>query len=57
MQKQTSEEKEELLKRHAKQIKKYHKDAEKKEPLVNENEIAEVVSCLDKNPCEKINGR
>ena len=48
------EEKEELLKRHAKQIKKYHKDAEKKEPLVNENEIAEVVSSWTKIPVKKI---
>ena len=47
------EEKEELLKRHAKQIKKYHKDAEKKEPLVNENEIAEVVSSWTKNTAQK----
>lgn len=48
------EEKEELLKRHAKQIKKYHKDAEKKEPLVNENEIAEVVSSWTKIPVKKL---
>ena len=48
------EEKEELLKRHAKQIKKYHKDAEKKEPLVNENEIAEVVSSWIKIPVKKL---
>ena len=48
------EEKEELLKRHAKQIKKYHKDAEKKEPLVNENEIAEVVSSWTKIPAKKL---
>ena len=48
------EEKEELLKRHAKQIKKYHKDAEKKEPLVNENEIAEVVSSWKKIPVKKL---
>ena len=47
-------EKEELLKRHAKQIKKYHKDAEKKEPLVNENEIAEVVSSWTKIPVKKL---
>ena len=45
---------EELLKRHAKQIKKYHKDAEKKEPLVNENEIAEVVSSWTKIPVKKL---
>ncbi len=48
------EEKEELLKKHAKQIKKYHKDAEKKEPLVNENEIAEVVSSWTKIPVKKL---
>ena len=48
------EEKEELLKRHAKQIKKYHKDAEKKEPLINENEIAEVVSSWTKIPVKKL---
>jgi ATP-dependent Clp protease ATP-binding subunit ClpC len=48
------EEKEELLKRHAKQIKKYHKDAEKKEPLVNKNEIAEVVSSWTKIPVKKL---
>ena len=48
------EKKEELLKRHAKQIKKYHKDAEKKEPLVNENEIAEVVSSWTKIPVKKL---
>lgn len=48
------EEKEELLKRHEKQIKKYHKDAEKKEPLVNENEIAEVVSSWTKIPVKKL---
>lgn len=48
------EEKEELLKRHAKQIKKYHKDAEKKDPLVNENEIAEVVSSWTKIPVKKL---
>ena len=48
------EEKEELLKRHAKQIKKYHKDAEKKEPLVNENEIAEVVSSWTKKKEKKL---
>ena len=48
------EEKEELIKRHAKQIKKYHKDAEKKEPLVNENEIAEVVSSWTKIPVKKL---
>ena len=48
------EEKEELLKRHAKHIKKYHKDAEKKEPLVNENEIAEVVSSWTKIPVKKL---
>ena len=48
------EEKEELLKRHAKQIKKYHKDAEKKEPLVDENEIAEVVSSWTKIPVKKL---
>ena len=48
------EEKEELLKRHAKQIKKYHKDAEKKEPLVNENEIAEVVSSWTNIPVKKL---
>lgn len=48
------EEKEELLKRHAKQIKKYHKDAEKKEPLVNENEIAEAVSSWTKIPVKKL---
>ena len=45
------EEKEELLKRHAKQI---NKDAEKKEPLVNENEIAEVVSSWTKIPVKKL---
>lgn len=48
------EEKEELLKKHAKQIKKYHKDAEKKEPLVHENEIAEVVSSWTKIPVKKL---
>ena len=48
------EEKEELLKRHAKQIKKYHKAADKKEPLVNENEIAEVVSSWTKIPVKKL---
>ena len=37
-----------------KQIKKYHKDAEKKEPLVNENEIAEVVSSWTKIPVKKL---
>ena len=48
------EEKEELLKRHAKQIKKDHKDAEKKEPVVSENEIAEVVSSWTKIPVKKL---
>ena len=54
MQKQPAKKKEELFKRHAKQIKKYHKDAEKKEPLVNENEIAEVVSSWTKIPVKKL---
>lgn len=48
------EEKEELLKRHAKQVKKYHKDAQKKEPFVDENEIAEVVSSWTKIPVKKL---
>jgi len=47
-------EKQELLKKHENQVKKYHKDAEKKELLVGENEIAEVVSVWTKIPVKKL---
>lgn len=47
-------EKEELLKKHEKLVKKYHRDAQKKELLVGENEIAEVVSSWTKIPVKKL---
>ncbi|MGN0291782.1 MAG: ATP-dependent Clp protease ATP-binding subunit [Lachnospiraceae bacterium] len=47
-------EREELQKKHEKLVKKYHKDAQKKELLVGENEIAEVVSTWTKIPVKKL---
>lgn len=47
-------EREELLKKHEKIVKKYHRDAQKKELLVGENEIAEVVSSWTKIPVKKL---
>lgn len=47
-------EKEELLKLHEKQVKKYHRDADKKELTVGENEIAEVVASWTKIPVSKL---
>ncbi|MCI8327475.1 MAG: ATP-dependent Clp protease ATP-binding subunit, partial [Lachnospiraceae bacterium] len=47
-------EKEELIKRHEKLRKKYQKDIEKRELLVGENEIAEVVSSWTKIPVKKL---
>ena len=47
-------EKENLEKKYEKAIKKYHKDAEKKQLLVGENEIAEVVADWTKIPVKKL---
>lgn len=48
------EEKAQIEKLHTKQVKKYHKDADKKELFVGENEIAEVVSTWTKIPVKKL---
>ena len=48
------EEKAQLEKLYDKQVKKYHKDADKKELFVGENEIAEVVSTWTKIPVKKL---
>lgn len=52
--KAAKKEKEELLKLHEKQVKKYHRDADKKELTVGENEIAEVVASWTKIPVSKL---
>lgn len=52
--KAAKKEKEELLKLHEKQVKKYHRDADKKELAVGENEIAEVVASWTKIPVSKL---
>lgn len=52
--KAAKKEKEELLKLYEKQVKKYHRDADKKELAVGENEIAEVVASWTKIPVSKL---
>lgn len=52
--KAAKKEKEELLKLHEKQVKKYHRDVDKKELTVGENEIAEVVASWTKIPVSKL---
>ena len=52
--KAAKKEKEELLKLHEKQVKKYHRDADKKELTVGESEIAEVVASWTKIPVSKL---
>jgi len=51
---EVASEKELLTKKHERLVKKYHKDAEKKQLVVTENEIAEVVSSWTKIPVKKL---
>lgn len=52
--KAAKEEKAQLVKKHEKLVAKYHKDANRKELIVGENEIAEVVSDWTKIPVKRL---